>query len=104
MGSISDEIEKKVEMVPKTWHLIVMGDRATQTMPMEWMDRGWIDYGNEKEEEKEIESVEEEEEEMQVEYIKMIEESEEDREERFEDIRRERRDIYGEMNQRDEEI
>ena len=37
MGPISDEIEKKAAMVPKAWKLIVMEDRATQIMPMEWM-------------------------------------------------------------------
>ena len=80
MGPISDEIEKKVAMVPKAWQLIAMEDRATQTMPAEWMERRWIDYGNEVEEEKEIDSAEGEEEEMQVEYVNMSEESEEDRE------------------------
>ena len=35
---IIDATEVKVAMVPKTWGLMVLGGKATPTMPIEWME------------------------------------------------------------------
>ena len=38
MESISDTVEVKVAMAPKTWKLAVMEDKAAQTIPTEWVE------------------------------------------------------------------
>ena len=47
MFTIIDEIKKTVRMAPQSWKLIERTDTATQTMPWEWLQRGWQEIGSE---------------------------------------------------------
>ena len=74
-------------------------------MPIDWLQSGWKEYGNEGEEAErkgeEMESVENIEEtgEPQVEHINISDDSYEDMQERFGDIHQEWCDLYDEMNE-----
>ena len=52
MFTISGEIKKAVKMAPQSWKLTELTDKATQTMPWEWLQRGWQEDGREGSEEK----------------------------------------------------
>ena len=41
MPPFSEEIKKAAKMAPRSWSLIGRIDKATQTMPFEWLQRGW---------------------------------------------------------------
>ena len=41
MPPINEEIKKTAKMAPRSWSLIERIDKATRTMPIEWVQRGW---------------------------------------------------------------
>ena len=50
MPPISEEIKKTAKMVPRSWSLIERIDKATRTMPFEWLQRGWQEQNDGREE------------------------------------------------------
>ena len=52
MCAISGEITKTVKMAPRSWKLTELPDKATQTMPLEWLQQGWQEKGSEEKEKK----------------------------------------------------
>ena len=52
MFTISSEIAKTVKMAPRSWSLIELTDKTTQTTPLEWTKRGWQENGSEEKENK----------------------------------------------------
>ena len=97
MASISDELQRSVQMVPRAWKLTQQEDKASQTMPLEWIKRGWMENGGEeKTEEKKKAKREEEKGETQVERINISDDTEDDY---FSDIERELCEIYDRKNE-----
>ena len=84
-------------MMPRSWRLTQKEDKASQTIPLEWLKRGWADRGNEEEEtEKGKDGEKEEVGAIQIEHVNIIEDSEEDS---FSDIHREWCEIYDRENE-----
>ena len=57
-----------MKMAPRSWKLIELTDKATQTMPLEWLQRGWREKGSEENERKRP-RWEETEEEIEIEHL-----------------------------------